>query len=64
MGRGYERPQFVKDKEMLSGLGTPAAANFRDDLANSSTRGKGQAKEQNSTLRNNFQYLNSPHSCG
>lgn len=64
MGRGYKRLQFVKDKEMLSGLATTAAANFRDDLVNSSTRGQGQAKEQNSTLRNNFQYLNSPHSCG
>ena len=46
---------FIRDKEMLSILGTTAAAaDIRNDLINNCTRGKGLAEEQNSTLGNNF----------
>ena len=45
---------FIRDKEMLSILGTTAAADIRNDLINNCMRGKGLAEEQNSTLGNNF----------
>lgn len=40
----------MREKEMLSILGTAAAANIRDNLINNHMRGKGLAEEQNSTL--------------
>ena len=56
---------FIRDKEMLSILGTTAAAaDIRNNLINNCMRVKGVAEEQNSTLGNNFQHLHSPHSCG
>lgn len=63
MERGY-KDHRLQEKEMLSKLGTTTTANIQDDLRNNHMRGKGLAEKQNSTFRNNFQNLNSPHSCG